>query len=436
MVSINPYENAMKQLSQAASILVSETKTPKDKKVLQQRLEILRVPQRIVNVAIPITMDDESSRVFEGYRVQYNNARGPFKGGTRYHSQVDLNEVKALSFWMVFKNALVDIPYGGGKGGIAVDPKTLSAAELERLTRAYTRAIAPVIGPMIDVPGPDVNTNETIMTWMADEFIKWKVKSGKWSTKEKKKLWAVTTGKSLDHGGSEGRHSATAQGAWYVFSSFAERLNITKKSTIAIQGFGNAGYYFAKQLHDHGYKVVAVSDSRGAVYVPEGLDPNATMRCKQEKGTVAGCYCKGSVCDVRFGKPIAPENIFSLPVDVLIPAALENAIHKDNAGHIAAKIIFELANGPTTPEADEILAKRGVTVVPDILTNAGGVTVSYFEWYQNLHGLHWSEEKVNGKLKKKMVNASSAVWDASRERKTSLRIAAFVVATKRILAAM
>jgi glutamate dehydrogenase (NADP+) len=422
----NPFENALQQLGKAAKKFEGSRK-------LQETLALLAQPQREIHVNVPVVMDDGSLKIFPGYRVQYNNARGPFKGGIRYHPQVDLDEVKALAFWMVMKNALVDIPYGGAKGGVAVDPKTLSAGELERLTRAYTRAIAPDIGPYVDIPGPDVNTNETIMTWMAEEYISNLKSQTPMSKEEKEKLWAVTTGKSLDHGGSEGRHSATAQGAWYVFSAFAEKLNITKKSTIAIQGFGNAGYYFAKQLHDHGYKVVAVSDSKGAVYVPEGLDPDATMKCKEEKGTVAGCYCKGSVCDVRFGKPIPSEKIFSLPVDILIPSALENAIHKDNAKDIAAKIIFELANGPTTPEADEILAKKGVTVVPDILTNAGGVTVSYFEWEQNLHGLHWSEKEVNKKLKLKMERAAAVVWDTSQKLNTTFRTAAFAVALERIL---
>ncbi|MBI5620520.1 Glu/Leu/Phe/Val dehydrogenase [Candidatus Gottesmanbacteria bacterium] len=439
---INPFESALRQLGKAGKVLIESGISPpageagnqESGKQLEKILKILQQPEREVHVNIPVVMDDGSLCTFRGYRVQYNDARGPYKGGTRYHQQVDLDEVKALAFWMVFKNALVDIPYGGAKGGIAVDPKKLSAGELERLTRAYTRAIASVIGPMVDVPGPDVNTNETIMTWMAEEYVK-SQKSKVKSQKEENELWAVTTGKSLQHGGSEGRHSATAQGAWYVFSFLADKLHITKKSTIAIQGFGNAGYYFAKQLVDHGYKVVAVSDSKGAIYVPEGLDPDATMKCKEEKGTVAGCYCKGSVCDVRFGTPIASEKIFSLPVDILIPAALEHAIHKDNAGDIGAKIIFELANGPTTPEADEILAKKGVTVVPDILTNAGGVTVSYFEWEQNLKGQHWTKEDVNRKLKQKMDQAVDAVWEASEKYKTTLRTAAFVVAIERIIKA-
>lgn len=419
----NPFDNAMEQLGKAAKKLSEFSHQTSN---IKQKLEILKQPQRIINVSIPVKMDDGSMNIFQGYRVQYNNARGPYKGGTRYHPQVNLDEVKALAFWMVMKLAVVDIPYGGGKGGVAVDPRTLSAGELERLTRAYIRAIVPVIGPRVDIPGPDVNTNETIMGWIADEYSN---AVGKWTP-------AVATGKPIDKGGSEGRHSATAQGAWYVFLNIAQKLGLKGGATVAIQGFGNAGYYFAKLLVEHGYRVVAVSDSKGAVYVPEGLDPDATMKCKEEKGTVAGCYCKGSVCDIRFGRPIDSEKLLSLPVDVLIPAALENAIHEGNAGMVKAKIVFELANGPTTPQADEILRKMGITVVPDILTNAGGVTVSYYEWEQNLKGEHWTKEAVNKKLKDKMERATTSVWDASQTLGISLRTAAFVVALQRILEKM
>lgn len=413
MNTINPFESAMAQLTKAANIL-------------GKNVELLRQPQREVHVNIPVVMDDGTQKIFQGYRVQFNNARGPYKGGTRYHTQVTLDEVKALAFWMVMKLAVVDVPYGGAKGGVAVNPKTLSAGELERLTRAYTRAIAPVIGPRMDIPGPDVNTNETIMTWIADEYSK---VVGTWTP-------AVSTGKLLQKGGSEGRHSATAEGAWMVLSTLAHNLKIKKGATVAIQGYGNAGYYFAKLLHEHGYNVVAVSDSRGAVYVHEGLDPMQTMKCKEEKGTVAGCYCKGSVCDVRFGRTIDSEELLTLPVDVLIPAALENAINKENAHRIQAKVVFELANGPTTSEADSILKQKGIMVVPDILTNAGGVTVSYFEWDQNMKKEHWSEKQVMTKLTNVMEKAAISVWDTSVKYKTDLRTAAFVVALERILKAM
>lgn len=413
MNTINPFESAMQQLDKAASIL-------------GKNVEILRQPQREVHVNVPVIMDDGSQRIFQGYRVQYNNARGPYKGGTRYHPQVTLDEVKALAFWMVFKLAVVDVPYGGGKGGIIFDPRTVSKGELERITRAYTRAIAPVIGPTVDIPGPDVNTNETIMTWIADEYSKI---VGTWTP-------AVSTGKSIDKGGSQGRHSATAQGAWYVFQELAAKMKLKKGATVAVQGFGNAGYYFTKLLAANGYRIVAVSDSKGAIYVHEGLDPDATMRCKEEKGTVAGCYCKGSVCDARFGKPIDSDELLALPVDVLIPAALESAINKENAGRVQAKVVFELANGPTTPEADEILKKKGVTLVPDILTNAGGVTVSYYEWKQNMDSVHWSEKQVYTKLKATMTKSFASVWETAKGRKTDLRTAAFVVALERILKAM
>lgn len=445
MQQTNPFTNAMEQLAKAAEKLsaipsgrlrAGSLQTSDNKKLLEH-LEILKQPQRIVDVSIPVRMDDGTLRIFQGYRVQYNNARGPYKGGTRYHQKVSETEVKALAFWMVLKCALVGIPYGGGKGGIVVDPHTLSAGELERLTRGYARAIAPVIGPMVDSLGPDVNTNETIMDWIADEYIRTKIAEEKDTTKilsprVQEVLRATTTGKPLARGGSEGRLTATAQGALYIFSAIAQKLGLAKNATVAIQGFGNAGYFIAQFLHQAGYRIIGVSDSKGAVYVPEGLDPERTMQCKKEKGTVAGCYCKGSVCDVRFGKPMSPEELIELPVDILIPAALENAIHKDNADRIKARVVFELANGPTTPEAEAILKGKGITVIPDILTNAGGVTVSYFEWEQNLKGEHWTEEVVHQKLKEKVEHATDMVWETSSTLTTDFRTAAFIVALERL----
>lgn len=406
----NPFENAMNQLQKAAKLLVHSSR-------FIEKIEILKQPQRIVYVTIPVKMDNGTTRIFQGYRVQYNNARGPYKGGTRYHPQVDLDEVKALAFWMVFKLAVVDVPYGGGKGGVAVDPRLFSKREVERITRGYTRAIAPVIGPTVDIPGPDVNTGEEVMTLIADEYSKI---VGRWTP-------AVTTGKYINKGGSEGRHSATARGAWYVFEMLASRLGIKKSAAVAIQGFGNAGYYFARLLAAHGYTVVAVSDSKNTVYYPHGLDVEALHRWKTKSGTLAGFA--GS-------KTLARDAIFRLPVDILIPAALENSLHEDNAARVKAKAIFELANGPTTLAADSIFRKKGVVVVPDILTNAGGVTVSYFEWVQNMKNKHWSEEEVNKKLYTKMTKAAGEVWDVSKKHKTDLRTAAFVVALTRILKAM
>ena len=406
MTVTNPFESAMAQLSKAAQYIENKDK-----------LEILKQPQRIINVTIPVKMDNGKIRIFQGYRVQFNNARGPYKGGTRYHPQVEIEEIKALAFWMVFKLAVVDVPYGGGKGGVAVDPRVHSKGEVERITRAYTRAIAPVIGPTVDIPGPDVNTGEEVMTIIADEYSK---VVGKWTP-------GVSTGKYINRGGSEGRHSATAQGAWYVFEALAGKLDIKKNATVAIQGFGNAGYYFARLLKSKGYRIIAISDSKNSVHNPAGLDVEALQAWKEKKGSLA---------NFAGAKTFPRDAVFGVPVDILIPAALENSLHKENASGVKAKVIFELANGPTTPEADAIFQKKGVVVVPDILTNAGGVTVSYFEWVQNMENTHWTEEEVNKKLHKKMTKAAVEVWDASRKYKTSLRIGAFVVALGRILKAM
>lgn len=418
----NPFANALTQLESAAKIWLSSATSAKEKKLRREILTVLEYPQRVLEVCLPVRMDDGRIKIFSGVRSQHNNTLGPYKGGVRYHPQVSVDEVKALALWMSIKCAVAGLPFGGGKGGVAVDPKQLSKGELERLTRAYTRAITPVIGPHADIPGPDVNTNETIMYWIAHEYSKL---VGKWTP-------AVATGKPLDHDGSEGRLSATAQGALYVFQLMAEKQKLKPNATVAIQGFGNAGYFMAKFLHESGYRIVAVSDSQGAVYVQDGLDPEATLTCKQEKGTVAGCYCKGSVCDIRIGKTIKAEELLSLPVDVLIPAALENAIHEENASWVQAKLVFELANGPTAPEADRVLEQRGVTVVPDILTNTGGVTVSYFEWLQNMKGEKWSKDRVSQELHMYMRQAFERVWQTRLAYSVDLRTAAFLTALEMI----
>jgi glutamate dehydrogenase/leucine dehydrogenase len=438
MSAINPYENAMQQLSEAARVLISHTTTPKDRELLNERLEILRSPQRIVNVAIPVRMDSGAIRVFQGYRIQYNNARGPYKGGIRFHKQVSMDEVKALAFWMAMKCSVADLPMGGGKGGVIVDPKELSEGELERLSRGYARAIADIVGPRLDVPAPDVNTNGKIMGWMVDEYVKSIQRKGKTlSAKEKGALRATFTGKLLADGGSQGREEATGLGGLFILQAILKHLGLAeKKLTVAVQGFGNVGYNIAKFLDEAGFRIVAVSDSRGGIHVPDGVNPKLTLECKQKNGYLAGCYCSGSVCDLNKGRPISNEALLELPVDILVPAALENAITRDNAPRIKAKVILEMANGPTTPEADAILYKKGIPVIPDVLANSGGVTVSAFEWEQNLKGEKWSKGEVNKKLKLKMERAASAVWEASQEHKTSLRTAAFVVATTRILAAM
>lgn len=380
--------------------------------------------------------------MFQGYRVQFNNARGPYKGGIRFHPNVSMDEVKALAFWMTMKCAVADLPLGGSKGGVIVDPKTLTIGELERLSRGYARAIADCIGPDKDVPAPDVNTTGQIMGWMVDEYIKVKDQKSKVKNEDRKKMRATFTGKLIKDGGSEGREEATGLGGLYVLQAVLEKMRQEtrdkrqEKLTAAVQGFGNVGYNVAKFLVREGIKVVAVSDSKGGIHVPEGVNPELTLECKKKTGMLAGCYCTGSVCDTAQGNEITNEELLELPVDILVPSALESVITGENAHAIKAKVILEMANGPTTPEADEILYKKGIPVIPDILANSGGVTVSCFEWEQNLKGEHWTKEEVNSKLKDKMNKAAGEVWDASQKHKTDMRTAAFVVALERIMQAM
>jgi len=416
----NPFINAITQLRRVAS---------------PELLKLLSEPQRIVDVNFPVRMDDRRMRSFHGYRVQYNNWRGPYKGGIRFHPNVDLNEVKALAFWMMIKCAVVDIPFGGGKGGVVVDPKRLSEGELERLSRGYIRAIADVVGPQLDVPAPDVNTNSKIMGWMTDEYVR--IQNSKFKIQNEKQLRATFTGKSIKDGGSQGREEATGLGGVTVLTTVLSKLNdkfqmTNDKLTVAVQGFGNVGYNVIKFLVEQGFKVVAVSDSRGGIHVPGGINPELTLECKKKNGYLAGCYCSGSVCDLSKGRPITQDALLELPVDILVPAALENVITKENASKIKAKIILEMANGPTTPEADEILRKKNITVIPDVLANSGGVLVSSFEWEQNMKEERWSKEDVNKKLKNKMEAATEAVWKASQRLKTTFRAAAFSVALERL----
>ena len=415
----NPWERAQAQLQQAASKL----------KIDPLLLARLGQPDRVVEVSLPIKLDDGSVKVYEGFRVQHNNIRGAYKGGLRYHPKVDMDEVKALAFWMTMKNALVDVPFGGGKGGIAVDPKKLSAKELERLTREFTRKLAPVIGPELDVPAPDVNTNGTIMEYIRDEYAK--------VTGEDQA--AVVTGKPIKSGGSEGRTEATGLGGRYALDAYLKLIERKPHGmTVAIQGFGNVGSYLARYLKESGFKIVALSDSKGGIYIPDGIkDLDAIEKCKEKSGKLAGCYCVGSVCDLSNmealgGHDISPEETLTLPVDVIVPAALENAITEKNAGDIKASIVLEMANGPTTLEADEILKKKGVTVIPDILANSGGVAVSYFEWYQNIHNEKWAIKDVFAKLKEKMDKATEETYETARKHNVSLRQAAYIAAIQRI----
>lgn len=399
----NPFQNALSQLERATKV----------KQFSKEFILRLHQPNREVRISIPVTMDDGSLSIFEGYRVQYNNARGPYKGGIRYHQDTDINEVKALAFWMALKCAVVNIPMGGGKGGITVDPKKLSKGEIERLSRGWIKMMAPVIGPQIDVPAPDVNTTPEIMSYMVDEYSK--------ITGDK--TGAVITGKPIELGGSEGRGQATGLGGFYVFDSIRKKMAMPESCNVVIQGFGNVGGNAAQILSEHGHKVIAISDSKGAILKTDGIDIKLLNEYKKENGQISGF--PGS-------SMITNEELLVLECDVLIPAALENQITEQNAENIKAKLVVELANGPTTPEADDILLKKNIPVVPDILANAGGVTVSTFEWEQNLAGEHWSEEEVFEKLKKIMDEETDVVWNRAVELKTDMRRAAFIVALERI----
>jgi glutamate dehydrogenase/leucine dehydrogenase len=419
---VNPWETAQSQLKEAEASM----------KLPAMLVARLSQPDRIVEVSMPISMDDGSVRVFSGFRVQHNNILGPYKGGLRYHHDVDMSEVKALSFWMTMKNALIDVPFGGAKGGIAVNPKELSEEELERLTREFARKLVPVIGPLSDVPAPDVNTNGKIMSWIRDEYEK---VSGSVAP-------AVITGKPVGAGGSEGRTEATGLGGVFALDEIMRlRGESLKGKTIAIQGYGNVGKYFAEYAQSLGCIVVALSDSKGGIYIPGGIpDLAAVQLCKESSGKVAGCYCVGSVCDMGNigqlgGQDIRADEILSLPVDIVVPAALENAITAENAANVKAKTVMEMANGPTTPEADAILGSKGVTVIPDILANSGGVAVSYFEWYQNMHSEKWAKADVFAKLEAMMRTASRAVYENSEHKGITLRKAAYSVALERLRAA-
>lgn len=416
---MNPFNNAMEQLKSAAEVIGLE----------KDIWERLKKPDNILQVSLPVRMDSGELKVFEGYRVQYNNSRGPYKGGLRFHPKTDLHEVKALSFWMAIKCAVAGIPYGGAKGGITVDPKKLSAGELERLTRVFTQKLANFIGPEKDIPAPDVYTTPQIMAWIVDEFSKLKGFNAP----------GVVTGKPLEVGGSLGRNEATGLGGFFVFQRLAKKIKLNpKQTTVAIQGFGNVGYNLAVFLHQAGYKIIAVSDSQGGILNKNGheMNPEEIMKAKKQKGQIDGCYCRGTVCDcINFAK-VDNEKLLQLPVDVLVPAALEGAINEDNVGKIKAKIILEMANGGITPGAEEKLNKKGALVVPDVLANAGGVVVSYFEWVQNLQNYYWTLEEVNTKLERIMNEAFDEVWERKEKYQTTPRIAAFALAIERIGAAM
>jgi glutamate dehydrogenase (NAD(P)+) len=405
---INPWEVAQRQFDLAA-----------DRLNLDHGLRgVLRVPRREFTVHFPVHMDDGSVQVFTGYRVQHNLGRGPAKGGIRYHQDVSLDEVKALAMWMTWKCAVVGIPYGGGKGGVIVDPKRLSQKELEGLTRRFFTEIEVLVGPEKDIPAPDVNTNAQIMAWMMDTY----------SMHAGYTVPGVVTGKPISLGGSEGRTEATARGTVFCIVEAARHLGMDlTKSRVSIQGFGNAGSIAARLIAEEGSTVIAVSDSTGGIHAPDGLDIAKVVSWKQEHGTVQG---------FPGATDISNAEVLEVDCDILIPAALENQISAHNAGKIQARLIAEAANGPTTPEADEVLFKNGKFMIPDILCNAGGVTVSYFEWVQDLNRDHWSESVVNAKLKEIMVKAFSETLAMAKLEQCDMRSAAYLLAVKRVADAM
>jgi glutamate dehydrogenase (NAD(P)+) len=401
---LNPYRIAQIQFDIAAEYL----------KLDPGLRQILRTPKRVLEVSVPTKMDNGQIKVFTGFRVQHNIARGPAKGGIRYHPGVTLDEVKALATWMTWKTATVNIPYGGGKGGVICDPKRMSKSELERMTRRFASEIFPIIGPDQDIPAPDVYTDSQTMAWIMDTYS---------MTKGRTSL-GVVTGKPISIGGSEGRNEATARGCLVAVEEACKTKKMSLRgSTVAIQGFGNAGSIAARLFADKKARVVAISDSRGGVFNSRGIDPLKAARYKERSGTVVG---------MPGTSRISNDDLLTMKCDILIPAALENVITLNNADQIKAKIVAEAANGPTTPHADEVLARKGITMIPDILANAGGVTVSYFEWVQDLQSFFWSEAEVNAKLEQVMRRAFHEVHEMARKHRTHMRTGAYVLAVGRV----
>ena len=401
---LNPYRISQIQFDIAAEYL----------KLDPGMRQILRTPKRVLEVSIPTKMDNGQIKVFTGFRVQHNVARGPAKGGIRYHPAVTLDEVKALAMWMTWKTATVNIPYGGGKGGVICDPKRMTKPELERMTRRYTSEILPIIGPEQDIPAPDVYTDSQTMAWIMDTYSMTKGYS----------TLGVVTGKPISIGGSEGRNEATARGCVIAVEEACKVKKISLRgASVAIQGFGNAGSIAAKLFSEKKARVIAISDSRGGVFNSRGIDPLKAMRYKERSGTVVG---------MPGTSRISNDELLTMKCDILIPAALENVITLNNADQIKAKIVAEAANGPTTPHADEVLARKGIMLLPDILANAGGVTVSYFEWVQDLQSFFWSEAEVNAKLETVMRRAFQEVHESSRKHRTHMRTGAYCLAVGRV----
>lgn len=405
----NPYDNVLKVVNNAASILGYR----------ESDYEAIKYPERELKVAIPVVMDDGTVKVFEGFRVQHSTSRGPAKGGVRFHPNVNPDEVKALAAWMTFKCAVVNIPYGGGKGGVVCDPSKLSDHELQAITRRYTVAIAPLIGPEQDIPAPDVGTNPDIMGWMMDTYSMLKGHC----------VQGVVTGKPIELGGALGRNAATGRGVMFTVKNILNKMNLPVRDTsVAIQGMGNVGGATARLLYQEGMKIVAVSDVSGGLYKEDGLNiPEIEQYLAGSRRNLLVDYQAEDV------KHIGNEELLTSKVTLLIPAALENQINESNADRIQAKIIVEAANGPTVAEADKILSRKGIVLVPDILSNAGGVVVSYFEWVQNIQSISWTEATVNEKLKEIMDAAFQAVWEIGQEKQTDLRTAAYLIAVKRVV---
>jgi len=422
MAKTSLFENLLEKLRQTAKIAG----------ISPEVVKILSQPKRVIEFALIFRKDDGSLLVLPAYRVQHNDALGPFKGGVRFHSQVNLDEVKALAFWMTLKGAVVDIPMGGGKGGVAVDPNQLSPAEQERLSRAYVRGIWQFIGPEVDIPAPDVNTNSQVMAWMVDEYEKL----------VGYKAPAAFTGKPLELGGSAGREEATGQGGVWILEALAKKTGLEpQKTKVLVQGFGNVGFWFAKLAAEAGFKVVGVADSKGGII----LNKNSKSKAQNSKIKIWGLEIEkvaewkaktGSVIGFPGTKTVSEKEFLSAKTDILVPAALENVIDGEVAKKIKAKIIVEMANGPVTPEGDGALKKRKIISVPDFLANSGGVIVSWLEWVQNKTGYYWEKEEVLGKLKEKIIPAFEKVWQEAKRRKTDLRTAAWVVALEKLAQAI
>lgn len=405
----NPYDNVLQVVQQAADILGYS----------DSDIEAIKYPERELKVSIPVRMDDGTTHVFQGYRIQHSTSRGPAKGGIRFHPDVSADEVRALAAWMTFKCAVVNIPYGGGKGGVVCDPTKLTENEIRAITRRYTAAIAPLIGPEQDIPAPDVGTNAAVMGWIMDTYSMLKGHC----------IHGVVTGKPLELGGALGRNDATGRGVMFTTHNILGKLGISAEgTTVAVQGAGNVGSVTARLLHQSGMKVVAISDVSGGIYNPDGLDIPAILAylAADRRNLLKDFNEEGTI-------HISNEELLELDVTVLIPAALENQINADNADKIKAKLIVEAANGPVASEADPVLAEKGILIVPDILANAGGVVVSYFEWVQNIQSVSWTEDEVNNKLREIMDAAFASVWDLAQEKHTTLRMGAYLIALKRVV---